>query len=37
MRGTEFCGAAPDFKLRTEDRMLVLGTRTDLRRFGATL
>jgi len=37
MRGTEFCGAAPDFGLRTEDRMLVLGTRTDLRRFGATL
>ena len=36
MRGTEFLDAAPDFALRTGDKMLVLGTRADLRRFGAT-
>ncbi|HMQ95220.1 MAG TPA: TrkA family potassium uptake protein [Amaricoccus sp.] len=36
MRGTEFCGTAPDFALRTGDKMLVLGTRPDLRRLGAT-
>jgi trk system potassium uptake protein TrkA len=36
MRGTEFCGSAPDLELRTGDKMLVLGTRPDLRRFGTT-
>ncbi len=37
MRGTGFCGPAPDLVLREDDRMLVLGKRADLRRFGETI
>lgn len=38
MRGTEFIGsAAPDMPLAEDDRLLLLGRRADLTRFGETL
>jgi trk system potassium uptake protein len=37
MRGTEFMAGSADLVLKTDDKLLLLGKRPDLRRFGDTL